>query len=244
MSTLPNSSPNRPHIRTATASIATAVSVALSVLAPALIPGSVVYSVLTAAGVALGAASIIAALRHRDVPKIFQWLSALGGAMILIIGIVVAIAKLGASPKLDALTQLVSLQVMPYAALACFIGGIGQLPPKWMAPTFMATAGAGAAGWFSLGGDSGLERLLIAASAVFAVLGCAYPVWVCVVKRPRYPAAWVVTLAATLLAVLMLYALSIVVAPGWLWINPAFVAWGYMVPALLATIAGLSVRRS
>nr|WP_240601867.1 hypothetical protein [Corynebacterium glutamicum] len=143
--------PATPHIRTATASIATAVAVALSVFAAALIPGSALYSVLTAGGVALGAASGVAALRHRGGLRIFQWLSALGGIVILLIGIVVAVAKFGASAKLATLGLVTSYYLMPSAALACYIGGLGQLPAKWIAPAFMATAGAGAAGWFSLG---------------------------------------------------------------------------------------------
>lgn len=167
--------PATPHIRTATASIATAVAVALSVFAAALIPGSALYSVLTAGGVALGAASGIAALRHRGGLRFFQWLSALGGIIILLIGIVVAIAKVGASAKLGALGLMASYYLMPSAALACYVGGLGQLPAKWMAPAFMATAGAGAAGWFSLGADTGFERFLIAVAAVVFTAGMCIP---------------------------------------------------------------------
>lgn len=235
--------PATPHIRTATASIATAVAVALSVFAAALIPGSALYSVLTAGGVALGAASGIAALRHRGGLRFFQWLSALGGIIILLIGIVVAIAKVGASAKLGTLGLMASYYLMPSAALACYVGGLGQLPAKWMAPAFMATAGAGAAGWFSLGADTGFERFLIAVAAVFSLMGCVYPVWGCVVKRPRQVAAWLVALAALVLGALMLFMVSMVVAPGLLWLQPTTVAWGFMIAGVLATVAGLWPRR-
>ncbi|ANE04279.1 hypothetical protein [Corynebacterium crudilactis] len=236
--------PATPHIRTATASIATAVSVALSVFAASLIPGSALYAVLTAGGVALGAASGIAALRHRGGLRLFQWLSALGGIIILLIGIVVAIAKVGASAKLGTAGLMASYYLIPSATLACYIGGIGQLPAKWMAPVFMATAGAATAGWFSLGAGTGVEHFLIVFSAVFSLMGCAYPVREYVVKRPPHPAAALVTLAALLLGTIMLYFIGIVVAPSLAQPHPTIVAWSFMCAGVLATIAGLLARRA
>lgn len=231
--------PSTPHIRTATASIATAAAVALSVLAASLIPGTVLYSLVTAAGVALGAASVIAALRHRGHLRLFQWLSAIGGAIILLIGIVVAVARLGSSPMLLMAGLSASYFLMPSAVLACYIGGIAQLPTKWIVPAFLSTAGAGAAGWFSLGDSSGFEQFLIVVSALFSLIGCVYPVWVCVVKRPRHAAAWLIGLAAVILAALMVYMISLVLLPGLLWVPPAVIAWGFMIPSVMATAAGL-----
>nr|WP_240601868.1 hypothetical protein [Corynebacterium glutamicum] len=55
----------------------------------------------------------------------------------------------------------------------------------------------------------------------------------CMAGRAGGPGAWA----------LMLFMVSMVVAPGLLWLQPTTVAWGFMIAGVLATVAGLWPRR-
>lgn len=234
--------PRDRDIRAGTVSISTAGAICLAVIAAALVPGSPIYAILTAAGVALGAASVIAQLRHRNAPRLYQWLSALGGLTILVIGIIVAVSRLGASPMLATAGMVSSFYLIPFAALACFVGGLGQLPVKWIGPTLLATGGAAAAGWFSLGDDSLGTTLSVSLAACLSIAGCVFPVVRATKKRPHTLPSWLILISAILMAVLMLYTIGLALLPQqvpWPWVSPIFIAWAYLVSGILATAAGL-----
>lgn len=234
--------PRDRNVRAGTASIATAGALQLAVIAAALIPGSSIYAVLAAAGVALGATSAIAQLRHRTSSRIYQWMSALGGLVILTIGILVAVARIGASPILSTFGMVASYYVIPIAALACYIGGLGQLPMKWAGPTLLATAGAGATAWLSLGEVTVSTRILISIAAIMAIIGCVFPLIRALPKQTATTTARIMTIPAGLMILLMLHILGMALLPGqlpWLWIPPAVVAWTYMISGGLATMVGL-----
>ena len=232
--------PRDRDIRAGTASIATAGAVLLAVIAAALVPGSPFYALLTAAGVAFGAASVIFQLRHRNPPRIYQWLSALGGFVILSIGLLGAIARIGASPLLVSAGMASSIYLMPVAVLACYIGGLGQLPVKWAAPVLMSTGGAATVAWLSLGPGGAQTNLLITLAAALSIAGCVFPVVRAVKKPPTTLPGWVIPVPALMMAVLMLVMIGRALLPDLLpWLSPVVVAWTYMVSGLLATLAGL-----
>lgn len=222
--------------------MATAGAILLAVIAAALVPGSPLYAVLSAAGVALGAASVITQLRHRHAPRIYQWLSALGGLVILGIGIVVALARIGESSLLTTAGMVLSYYFMPIAALACYIGGLGQLPMKWAGPALLATGGAGAAAWLSLGAHTPVTNILIAVAAIVSITGCAFPVVWALRQPPSTLPGWITPVAAILMGLLMSYTCGAALLPDqfpWPWLAPVWVAWTYMISGVLATIAGL-----
>lgn len=230
-------------IRAATASIATAGAVFLATIAAALIPGSPIYALISAAGVALGAASLIAQLRHRTAPRIYQWLSALGGFIILALGILVAVAHIGESPILATAALVSTFYLMPAAAAACYIGGLGQLPLKWVGPTLMSTGGAAITTWLSLGEVTTISLVLIASAATVSIIGNIFPLVRAVKKPPRTIPAWLLLIAAVLMMVLMIYMIGSALLPEqipWPWFPPVMVAWGYMLSGVLATISGLA----
>lgn len=230
------------NIRSATASIATASAMMLAVIAAALIPGSRLYAVIIAAGVAFGAASVIAQLRHRFLAKLYQWLSAVGGVIILAIGLLTALAKLGSSAVFFTAAQVSSFYLVPLAALACFIGGLGQLYPKWILPVLAAVGGAASAGWFSLGAVSWRVSLIVAFSALICLGGCAYPITHALSSPPRALPGWLITAAAALMIPTMLYTLAVAIVPLSLTlpqISPVIIAWAYLSSAILATLSGV-----
>lgn len=234
--------PRDRNVRAATTSIATAGAVVLAVIAAALIPGTPSYALLSAAGVALGAASVIAQLRHRQSPRVYQWLSALGGFVILTLGILVAVARIGSSPMLSTVGMVASFYLMPIAALACYVGGLGQLPLKWMPATLMATGGAGAAAWLSLGGDTVASNILISIAAVLSIAGNVFPLARAVRRRPTTTAGWLLLIPAGLISLLMIHMIGVALLPDqvpWPWISPVLVAWTYMGSGVLATMSGL-----
>ncbi|WP_293950781.1 hypothetical protein [uncultured Corynebacterium sp.] len=235
--------PRDRDIRAATASIATAGAVFLAVIAAALIPGSPIYSVVSAAGVALGAASLIAQLRHRSAPRIYQWLSALGGFVILALGILVAVARIGDSALLSTAGLISTFYLMPVAALACYLGGLGQLPLKWIGPTLLATGGAAATVWLSLGADNTATITLISLAALTAIVGNIFPLARAVRRRPTTGPGWLLLIPATLMTLLMIYMIGLALLPDqipWPWLSPVLVAWTYMISGVLATVSGLA----
>lgn len=211
----------------------------LSVLAAALAPGSLLYSILTGAGVALGAAAVIVSLRHRNGPRLYQWLSAFGGVTILLIGILSAVARIGASAVLTTAALSASYTVIPFALAACYIGGLGQLPLRWIGPTFLATGGAATALWFSLGPLDLMTRLIIAFAAVVAITGCAIPWWRARSNPPEEIAGRLGLGACLLLSLLMLHMIGIALIPAWFWIPPIVLAWLYLAAGLSAALSGL-----
>lgn len=233
--------PRDRNIRAATASIATAGAVFLAVIAAALIPGSPVYAVISAAGVALGAASLIAQLRHRDSPRIYQWLSALGGFVILALGILVAVARIGDSSLLNTAGLVSTFYLMPVAALACYIGGLGQLPLKWVGPTLLSTGGAAATAWLSLGQVNAASTALIVLAAVASIAGNTFPLVRAARRRPRTVSGWLLLIPAGMMVLLMVYMVGLALLPEQIpWVSPLLVAWTYMVSGVIATIAGLT----
>ena len=234
--------PRDRDIRAGTASLATAGAVLLAVIAAALVPGSPIYALVSAAGVALGAATVITQLRHRHSPRFYQWLSALGGLVILGVGMIVGIARIGSSPILTTAGMTASFYLMPVAALACYIGGLGQLPLKWAGPTLLATGGAGVVVWLSLGDDTGITTILIVAAAVMCIAGCVFPLVRVVRKPPRTIPGWIIPVPAIMMILLMVYTIGQATLPAgfpWPWVSPVVVAWTYMVSGVLATFAGL-----
>ena len=234
--------PRDRDIRAGTASLATAGAVLLAVIAAALVPGSPIYALVSATGVALGAATVITQLRHRHAPRIYQWLSALGGLVILGVGMIVGIARIGSSPILTTAGMTASFYLMPAAALACYVGGLGQLPLKWAGPTLLATGGAGVAAWLSLGSDTTATAILIAVAAVMSIAGCIFPVVRAVRKPPTTIPGWIIPVPAIMMILLMIYTIGQAVLPAqfpWPWVSSVIVAWTYMVSGVLATLAGL-----
>ncbi len=214
----------------------------LAVIAASLIPGSRLYAVITAAGVALGAASVIAQLRHHLPARVYPWLSALGGLVILTVGLLTAVAKIGSSPVLLTAAQVSSFYLVPLAALACFLGGLGQLPPKWILPVLAAVGGAAAAGWFSLGPVSWTTSLVVAVSALICIGGCAVPIIRALTAPPRHLSGWLIALSAGVMLPAMAYTIILALLPLSVplpVVSPVFVAWAYLFAALLATFAGV-----
>lgn len=214
----------------------------MAVIAAALVPGSPIYSLVSATGVALGATTVITQLRHRHSPWIYQWFSALGGLVILGIGLIVGIARIGSSPILTTAGMTASFYLMPAAALACYVGGLGQLPLRWAGPTLLATGGAGTVAWLSLGAHTPLTTILIVSAAVMSIAGCIFPVVRAVRKPPTGIPGWIIPVPAIVMILLMIYTIGQAVLPAsfpWPWLSPVIVAWTYMVSGVLATLAGL-----
>lgn len=214
----------------------------MAVIAAALVPGSPIYALVSAAGVALGATTVITQLWHRHAPRIYQWLSALGGVVILGIGMIVGIARLGSSPILATAGMTASFYLMPAAALACYVGGLGQLPLKWAGPTLLATGGAGTVAWLSLGADTTFTTILIVVAAVMSIAGCIFPLVRAVRKPPTTLPGWIIPVPAIMMILLMVYTMGQAVLPAqvpWPWLSPVIVAWTYLVSGVLATLAGL-----
>ncbi|MEZ2121057.1 hypothetical protein [Corynebacterium sp. CCM 9203] len=208
---------------------------------------SVGYSALAALTVAFGATSAIIQLYLPGRITVFRGLAALGGMALLILGVLTAASRIINLDELMLVATLGAVYITPPAIMCCLIGGLGELPRKWAPRTGFSILGAGAVGWAALGADTPATRLLVILAAFLALLGCL-PVLFDACRRRNDGWGWrwyAVTIAAGILATIMMYAITVAATPITWWPARApsiVLAWGYILAAALPVIAGITYR--
>ncbi|MBV7294043.1 hypothetical protein [Corynebacterium sp. TAE3-ERU16] len=231
----------------ATASIAAAVALLLATLGVNYTRSHVGYAGLAAATVAFGAASALAQLYRSGRMTVFRASSAAGGVALLMLGVLVAVSRFTALDEVFTLTTLATVYLTPPAVIACLVGGLGQLPGRWVPRVGFSVVGAAAAGWFALGPDTIATRALVITSSVLALLGCV-PVLADARRGGSRNRGWrsvAVTVAAAVLAATMAYAVIVAATPITWWPAHApsiVLAWAYIVAAALPVVAGVTYR--
>lgn len=228
------------RIPTATASLGTAVAILLATLGNEFTRSSLLYSVLAAFGVVFGAGSALAQLRKGRELTFFEGLAALGGLTVLAIGTVTFIARLTHINDFSVAALIGTVYGMPLAAIACFIGGLGQFPTSWVANILSCIAGPAATGYLALGQDTTTTRIAVVSVASLTIAACIYSIIRVRVARGTTPAR-LSTAACLILALTMLYAVYVAAIPAdkLVWFAPpSLLAWAYIAAAMTAAAAG------
>lgn len=231
--------------RSATASIATGIAVFLAVFAATLYLKSTLSAIFLAAGVALGATATIWMVQFRTHGKAAgtgAWLSAAAGAIMLVVGAILAVAKYSGVNLLYTVTLNAWTTAMPLAAAAIFIGGFIQLPRSIAPWTALVIGGTLASTWATI--DAHLNPAIIwiaGLSAIVAAVRCLLHL-----SRTRRRKAHhnIGNLAAqtALIMVIMVVCSEIMASFGIGVLNPTIVFWGIIAATLLGTIAGWVIR--
>lgn len=233
------------RVPTATASLGTAVAILLATLGNEFTRSSWLYSVLAALGVVLGAGSALAQLRKGRALNVFEGLAALGGVTILAVGSITGIARLTYLDQLSVAALVGTLYGMPLAAIACFVGGLGQFPASWRSNILPCVAGPAVTGYLAIGEDTLTVRLVVIAISLATTVACIFTI-IRIRNAARSPASRLATAACLILAPTMLYAVYAAAIPAtqlsWA-APPALLAWAYIAAALCATIAGFVYRK-
>ena len=122
-------------IRSAAASIVTGIAVMLAVFAASFYLQNQVSAVLLAAGITLGAAATVWRLQLH-LRSVGAWLAALGGVIMLLVGMVLAVAQHSGVTRLHTAMMNAWTMAVPIAAAVILIGGFLQLPRRlapWIA---------------------------------------------------------------------------------------------------------------
>ena len=155
-------------IRSAAASIVTGIAVMLAVFAASFYLQNPVSAVLLAAGITLGAAATVWRLQFH-LRSVGAWLAALGGVIMLLVGVVLAVAQHSGVTRLHTAMINAWTMAVPVAAAVILIGGFLQLP-RMLAPWIaLITGGLIVATWVTM--DFRFDPMVIWVGALAALCG-------------------------------------------------------------------------
>lgn len=157
-------------IRSAAASIVTGIAVMLAVFAASFYLQNPVSAVLLAAGITFGAAATVWRLQFH-LRSVGAWLAALGGVIMLLVGMVLAVAQHSGVTRLHTAMMDAWTIAVPVAATVILIGGFLQLPrilTPWIA---LITGGLIVATWATI--DFRFDPVVIWVGALAALCGSA-----------------------------------------------------------------------
>lgn len=155
-------------IRSAAASIVTGIAVMLAVFAASFYLQNPVSAVLLAAGITLGAAATVWRLQFH-LRSVGAWLAALGGVIMLLVGVVLAVAQHSGVTRLHTAMINAWTMAVPVAAAVILIGGFLQLP-RMLAPWIaLITGGLIVATWATI--DFRFDPVVIWVGALAALCG-------------------------------------------------------------------------
>lgn len=228
-----------------TASLAAAVGIVFTALGTPYTRGELGYAALTATVVSLGAGHTLVALARSPRRTVAQWLAAVGGLLILLLGINFLVLGFINVRAVGAFSLRASLIGVPIATCLCYLGGLAQLPARWWLPLVSTTVGATVVGYEAVQADLPRTRVIAGVAALCALVGA---VTTCCFLRGR-PTSWRVDaprilagISAAITAVVMVYAVAVAAIPEHYWPHYApssLLAWGYISAGLLASLAGL-----
>lgn len=155
-------------IRSAAASIVTGIAVMLAVFAASFYLQNPVSAVLLAAGITLGAAATVWRLQFH-LRSVGAWLAALGGVIMLLVGMVLAVAQHSGVTRLHTATMNAWTMAVPVAAAVILIGGFLQLPRRLAAWIVLITGGLIVATWATM--DFRFDPVVIWVGALAALCG-------------------------------------------------------------------------
>ena len=155
-------------IRSAAASIVTGIAVMLAVFAASFYLQNPVSAVLLAAGITLGAAATVWRLQFH-LRSVGAWLAALGGVIMLLVGMVLAVAQHSGVTRLHTATMNAWTMAVPVAAAVILIGGFLQLPRRLAAWIVLITGGLIVATWATM--DFRFDPVVIWVGALAAFCG-------------------------------------------------------------------------
>ena len=155
-------------IRSAAASIVTGIAVMLAVFAANFYLQNPVSAVLLAAGITFGAAATVWRLQFH-LRSVGAWLAALGGVIMLLVGMVLAVAQHSGVTRLHTATMHAWTMAVPVAAAVILIGGFLQLPRRLAAWIVLITGGLIVATWATM--DFRFDPVVIWVGALAALCG-------------------------------------------------------------------------
>ena len=155
-------------IRSATASIVTGIAVMLAVFAASFYLQNPVSAVLLAAGITLGSTATVWRLQFH-LRSVGAWLAALGGVIMLLVGMVLAVAQHSGVTRLHTATMNAWTMAVPVAAAVILIGGFLQLPRRLAAWIVLITGGLIVATWATM--DFRFDPVVIWVGALAALCG-------------------------------------------------------------------------
>ena len=156
--------------RSAAASIVTGIAVMLAVFAANFYLQNPVSAVLLAAGITFGAAATVWRLQFH-LRSVGAWLAALGGVIMLLVGMVLAVAQHSGVTRLHTATMNAWTIAVPVAATVIVIGGFLQLSrilAPWIA---LITGGLIIATWATI--DFRFDPTVLWVGALAALCGSA-----------------------------------------------------------------------
>lgn len=157
-------------IRSATASIVTGIAVMLVVFAAGFYIQNPVSAVLLAAGITLGATATVWRLQFH-LRSVGAWLAALGGIIMLLVGMVLAVAQYSGVTRLHTAIMNAWTMAVPVAATVILIGGFLQLPRRLTPWVALITGGLIVATWATI--DFRLDPMVIWVGALTALCSSA-----------------------------------------------------------------------
>ena len=155
-------------IRSAAASIVTGIAVMLAVFAASFYLQNPVSAVLLAAGITLGAAATVWRLQFH-LRSVGAWLAALGGVIMLLVGMVLAVAQHSGVTRLHTAMMNAWTIAVPVAATVILIGGFLQLPRRLAPWIALIIGGLIVATWATM--DFRFDPVVIWVGALAALCG-------------------------------------------------------------------------
>lgn len=155
-------------IRSAAASIVTGIAVMLAVFAASFYLQNPVSAVLLAAGITLGAAATVWRLQFH-LRSVGAWLAALGGVIMLLVGMVLAVAQHSGVTRLHTAMMNAWTMAVPIAAAVILIGGFLQLPRRLAPWIALITGGLIVATWATM--EFRFDPVVIWVGALAALCG-------------------------------------------------------------------------
>ena len=157
-------------IRSAAASIVTGIAVMLAVFAASFYLQNPVSTVLLATGITLGSTATVWRLQFH-LRSVGAWLAALGGVIMLLVGMVLAVAQHSGVTRLHTATMNAWTIAVPVAAAVILIGGFFQLPRRLAPWIVLIIGGLIVATWATI--DFRLDPVVIWVGALAALCGSA-----------------------------------------------------------------------
>ena len=155
-------------IRSAAASIVTGIAVMLAVFAASFYLQNPVSTVLLATGITLGSTATVWRLQFH-LRSVGAWLAALGGVIMLLVGMVLAVAQHSGVTRLHTAMINAWTMAVPIAAAVILIGGFLQLPRRLAPWIALIIGGLIVATWATI--DFRLDPVVIWVGALAALCG-------------------------------------------------------------------------
>ena len=155
-------------IRSAAASIVTGIAVMLAVFAASFYLQNPVSTVLLATGITLGSTATVWRLQFH-LRSVGAWLAALGGVIMLLVGMVLAVAQHSGVTRLHTAMINAWTMAVPIAAAVILIGGFLQLPRRLAPWIALIIGGLIVATWATM--DFRFDPVVIWVGALAALCG-------------------------------------------------------------------------